>query len=95
MYMFFCFVIFYFFIFGFFYMYMYLSMYLVVGLCKLGTTFYINFEQQRCKISVYTAGRNGFHFKLEKKSVDFAWACLNDPRFTDHLLFKTGFHCTN
>ena len=31
------------------------NMYLVVGLCKLGTTFCVNFEQQRCKISVHTA----------------------------------------
>ena len=51
---------------------------------------------QRCKISVYTAAsalglfENAFHFELEeKKSIDFAWACLSDPRFTDHLLFKT------
>ena len=29
----------------------------------------------------------------EKKSVDFAWACLSNPHFTDHLLFKTGFCC--
>ena len=29
-----------------------------------------------------------FEFE-EKKSVDFAWACLSDPRFTDHLPFKT------
>ena len=34
------------------------------------------------KISLYA-------FK-EKKNVDFAWACLRDPRFIDHLLFKTG-----
>ena len=31
---------------------------------------------------------NAFHFKLEeKKSVDFAWAGLSYPGFTDHLLF--------
>ena len=30
-------------------------MYLVVGLYKLGTTYCVNFEQQRCKITVYTA----------------------------------------
>ena len=30
-------------------------LYLVVGLCKLGTIFCVNFEQQRCKISMYTA----------------------------------------
>ena len=30
-------------------------MYLVIGLCKLGTTFCVNFESQRCNISVYTA----------------------------------------
>ena len=30
-------------------------MYLFVGLCKLGTTFCVNFEQQTCKTSVYTA----------------------------------------
>ena len=29
-------------------------MYLVVGLCKLRTTFCVNFEQQRCKTSVAT-----------------------------------------
>ena len=76
-------------------------MYLVVGLCKLGTTYCVNFEQQRCKISVYTAAsalrlfQNAFRFELEeKKSVDFAWACLSDPRFTDHLPFKTVFCCT-
>ena len=35
---------------------------------------------------------NGFHFKFEEKeSVGIEWACLSDPRFTDHLLFKTGF----
>ena len=71
-------------------------MYIVVGLCKLGTTFCVNFEQLRCKISVYTTAsalrllENAFHFESEeKKSVDLAWACLSDPRFTDHLLFKT------
>ena len=35
---------------------------------------------------------NAFHFEFEeKKSGDFAWACLSDPHFTDHLLFMTGF----
>ena len=69
----------------------YTCMYLVTGFCKLGTTFCANFEQQRYKISVYRA-ENAFHFEFEeKKSADFAWACLVDPRFTDHLLFKTGF----
>ena len=29
-------------------------MYLFVGLCKLGTTFCVNFESQRCNISVYS-----------------------------------------
>ena len=40
----------------------------------------------------WDCSENGFHFEFEeKKSVDFAWACLSDPHFTDHLLFKTGF----
>ena len=34
-------------------------MYLVVGLCKLGTTFHVNFEQQK----------NAFHFEFEEKKV--------------------------
>ena len=44
-----------------------------------------NFEQQRCKISEFTAGKY-LEFE-EKKSVDFAWACLRNPPFTNHLLF--------
>ena len=38
---------------------------------------------------------NAFLFEFEEnKSVDFAWACLCDRRFTDHLPFKTVFCCT-
>ena len=72
-------------------------MYLVVGLCKLGTKYCVNFEQQRCKIAVYTAAsawdcsENAFGFEFEKKSVDFAWACFSSSRFTDYLPFKTVF----
>ena len=73
-------------------------MYLVLSLCKLGTTFCVNFEQQRCKILVYTAASCNCSMpssELEgKKSVDFAWACLSDPHFTNHLPFKTNFCCT-
>ena len=58
---------------------------LVVGLCKLWTTFCVNFEPPRCtcKILVYTAASalkllgNGFHFEFEeKKSVDFCLMTL-------------------
>ena len=49
-------------------------MHLFAGLCKLGTTFCVNFEQQKCKISVYSSkSKNTFHFQFEEqKSVDFA-----------------------
>ena len=77
-------------------------MYLVVGLCKLGTTFCASFEPQRCKILVYTAAgacMGTVHKiastwnRLEEK-IDFSWVCLSYPRFTDHLLFKTEFCCS-
>ena len=80
-------------------------MYLVVRLGKLGTTFCVNFALQRHKIHCISlnsckctcdCSENGFHFEFEEKeSVDFSWACLSDPSFIDHLLFKTGFCCTN
>ena len=44
---------------------------------------------------LYDCSENSFHLELEeRKSVDFAWACHSEPRFIDHLLFKTGFCCT-
>ena len=81
-------------------------MYLVVGFCKLGTTFCLNFEQQtlnskdvryQCiQLQVCCdCSENAFCLQLEeKKSVDFAWALRSDPRFTDQLLFKTVFFWT-
>ena len=79
---------------------------LVIGLCRLRTTFCVNFEQQRFKLLVFTAAsacdcsENAFCLEFEeKKSVDFPWASpwasLSNPRFTDHLLFETVFCCTN
>ena len=72
----------------------------LLDLCKLGTTFCANFELQRYKISVYTAAsplrlfRKWLPLRIPgEKSVEFAWACLSDPRFTD-LLFRTVFRCT-
>ena len=42
-------------------------MHLVGGLCNLGNTFCVNFESQRCKISVYAVAsdclENGFDFE--------------------------------
>ena len=67
----------------------------LVGLCKLGTTC-LNFEQQRCTISVYTAASATVLKCLPRwfwgeGGVEFAWSCLSNHRFTDHLLFETGF----
>ena len=44
-------------------------MYLVVSLCKLGTTFCVNFEQESCKISVcvYTAASALWLFTLSSR----------------------------
>ena len=61
-------------------------MYLVVGLCKLGTTFCVNFEQQRSVYALKTSSAS-----ILRKSVDFAWTCLSDPPFTNHLPFKISF----
>ena len=61
------------------------------------TLLHVNFEQQRCKVSVYTAASvlrcdcSENAFKVQKKKVLTMHGCLIDPRFTDHLPFKTVF----
>ena len=75
-------------------------MYLVVGLCKLGNTFSktLNSKDGRCQCIQmqvhWDCSENAFHLESEEKRsvyMYFAWACLSDPCFTDHLLFKTSF----
>ena len=70
-------------------------MYLVVGLCKLWTTFCVNFEPQRFKISVYTASSAlrllGKWLPLRIRGEEKCWLWHSDRRFKDHLLFRTVF----
>ena len=67
----------------------------LVGLCKLWTTFCVNFETQRCNIHMSLITATSvlwlFNFKL-KRTKCLPW--YNIARFKDHLLFKAGFCCT-
>ena len=75
----------------------------LVGLCKLGTTFLVNFVEQRCKITNTAASVLCLLLQIGgEKSVDFAWACLSDVQTTCVLrLFsaaprgdhKSNFYC--
>ena len=52
-------------------------------------------QLQVVTVSKMHSAENAFCFqfkeKKRRKSVDFAWACLSDPPFTDHLPFMTVF----